>query len=374
MVLGRKPALRLLLALLAQLGAAIGGRIEIPFGRGWRWHRGDAPDGPGLGSGALSGFHNVTSCTNTHKMDGWAPQGDKSAGYPPGVTSCGIACSYDDSCTAFSDGRGYCAHGFADSVCNGTGVPRAHVMQRGPGVGFQRNFSFAATDFDDSGWKRATLPHDPLINQTFDPAAGEGSGFVPRKVIWYQRFKRQRQGCGPASTGRSSGPACTAGPRSLVVPSPWDSANLNPPCQESWPKNLLRGVCPANAGGAEFLLYPPRSGDPSDPAVSSIRWELVAKGLADAEYFVALQRLRRGLARCYADGATELAGIIASSNAALDAVGSVVWGFTYPQYTDQHWSGPGAVYADNTTRMHEVLDGVAAQIGAASAALCACAP
>ena len=187
MVLGRKPALRLLLALLAQLGAAIGGRTEIPFGRGWRWHRGDAPDGPGLGSGALSGFHNVTSCTNTHKMDGWAPQGDKSAGYPPGVTSCGIACSYDDSCTAFSDGHGYCAHGFADSVCNGTGGPRAHVMQRGPGVGFQRNFSFAATDFDDSGWKLATLPHDPLINQTFDPAAGEGSGFVPRKVIWYRK-------------------------------------------------------------------------------------------------------------------------------------------------------------------------------------------
>ena len=182
MVLGRTP---ILLALLAQLGAAIGGRTEIPFGRGWRWHRGDAPDGPGLGSGALSGFHNVTSCTNTHKMDGWAPQGDKSAGYPPGVTSCGIACSYDDSCTAFSDGHGYCAHGFADSVCNGTGGPRAHVMQRGPGVGFQRNFSFAATDFDDSGWKLATLPHDPLINQTFDPAAGEGSGFVPRKVIWY---------------------------------------------------------------------------------------------------------------------------------------------------------------------------------------------
>ena len=269
------PALHLLLALLVQLGAAVGaGRIEIPFGRGWRWHRGDAPDGPGLGSGALSGFHNVTSCTNTQKMDGWAPQGDKSAGYPPGVTSCNIACSYDDSCTAFSDGPGYCAHGFADAVCNGTGGPppappapsgpcnltltqkssnmssctagtsygcetgheemwvdkgcsgefscnghavhcvshdyqrtycrcavpagvhvmqrghpfgSPHVMQRGPGAGFQRNFSFAQTDFDDTSWKTATLPHDPLINQTFDPTAGEGSGFVPRKVIWYRK-------------------------------------------------------------------------------------------------------------------------------------------------------------------------------------------
>ena len=163
---------------------------------------------------------------------------------------------------------------------------------------------------------------------------------------------------------------------SLVVPSPWDSANLNPPCQESWPKNLLRGVCPANAGGFEFLLYPPRSGDPSDPPVSSIRWELAAKGQADVEYFVALQRLRRGLARCYsnanASSTAELSGTIAGATAALDAVGSVVWNFTYPQYTDQHWSGPGAVYADNTTRMHDVLEGVAAQIRAASAALRVC--
>ena len=125
-------------------------------------------------------------------MDEWAPQGDKSAGYPPGVTSCGIACSYDDSCTAFSSGHHYCAHGFADAVCNGTGghprgSPPTHIMQRGPGVGFQRNFSFATTDFDDTGWKTTTLPHDPLINQTFDPAVGEGSGFVPRKVIWYRK-------------------------------------------------------------------------------------------------------------------------------------------------------------------------------------------
>ena len=201
-------------------------------------------------------------------MDEWAPQGEKSAGYPPGVTSCAIACSYDDSCTAFSDGPGYCAHGFADAVCNGTGGPppappapsgpcnvtltnqsskfssctagtsygcetgreemwvdkgcsgefrcnghavhcvssdyhrtycrcaapagehsrpTAHVMQRGPGVGFQRNFSFAQTGFDDTSWKTATLPHDPLINQTFDPTAGKGSGFVPRQVIWYRK-------------------------------------------------------------------------------------------------------------------------------------------------------------------------------------------
>ena len=99
----------------------------------------------------------------------------------------------------------------------------------------------------------------------------------------------------------------------------------------------------------------------------------------DAEYFVTLQRLRHDLERCYAHPAArqvrssaEATATIAGASAALDAVGSVVWNFTFPQYIDQYWSGPGAVYSDNTTRMHEVLDGVAAQIHVVSAALRAC--
>lgn len=263
------PTLLLLLALRLPLpGSAFAGRTELDFGRGWRWHRGDDPDGPGLGSGALSGFQPRSHCTNMHPRMEWSPQGDKSAGYAAGLTSCGIACSYDDACTAFVAGGGTCQHGFQDAVCTGLPPPppppaprgqcdplrlihqSSHAactanisfgcvvgreemyvtngcsgtfdcsghtvrcvsnmdtrtncsctlrppeasltsvggfMQRGPTAAFQRNFSFARNDFDDQNWRAATLPHDPLINQTFDPRAGEGSGFIPRQVVWYRK-------------------------------------------------------------------------------------------------------------------------------------------------------------------------------------------
>ena len=38
-------------------------RLSVDFGKGWRWHLGDAPDGPGFGSGTLSGFVNRSTCT-----------------------------------------------------------------------------------------------------------------------------------------------------------------------------------------------------------------------------------------------------------------------------------------------------------------------
>ena len=31
------------------------------------------------------------------------------------------------------------------------------------------------------------MPHDPLINQTFVPSAGEGAAFLPRRVVWYRK-------------------------------------------------------------------------------------------------------------------------------------------------------------------------------------------
>ena len=53
--------------------------------------------------------------------------------------------------------------------------------------GFQRNFTFVAAEYDDSTWSVATLPHDPLINQTFNVSAGVGAAFLPRKVVWYRK-------------------------------------------------------------------------------------------------------------------------------------------------------------------------------------------
>ena len=263
-------ALAVVLALPAE-------RATIPFGQGWRWHLGDAPDGPGFGSGALAGFVPRVSCTNMHPHHEWAPQGDKSAGYPAGITSCAVACSYNEDCMAYDDrGSGGCQLGFRDAVCTGTGpvppppappgaceplklvkhtrsspctknatfgcVPgleemwvdkgcggvfecngrnvtclseqyarttcscaapsepssssppppsirlsSAGLKQRGPTAAFQRNFSFAQRSHNDAEWPAVALPHDPLINQTFDPGAGEGSAFIPRKVVWYRK-------------------------------------------------------------------------------------------------------------------------------------------------------------------------------------------
>lgn len=113
--------------------------------------------------------------------DEWEPQGDKSAGQP--VSSCAVACSYDPGCTAYHRTPSGCYHGTANTTCTGT---TGEYLERGT-HGFQRNFSFAAPTFADSGWPAVTLPHDPLINQTFNATAGEGSGFLPRQVVWYRK-------------------------------------------------------------------------------------------------------------------------------------------------------------------------------------------
>jgi hypothetical protein len=115
----------------------------------------------------------------------WDPgaHGSKSAGQP--YSSCAIACSYDNSCTAYSDSSG-CYHGFVDAVCTSTGRGSG-AHQRGDGAGFQRNFSFTKQELDDRAWPAVTLPHDPLVNQSFDPSAGEGSAFLPRRVVWYRK-------------------------------------------------------------------------------------------------------------------------------------------------------------------------------------------
>ena len=118
------------------------------------------------------------------------------------------------------------------------------------------------------------------------------------------------------------------------------------------------------------LLYPPRSGDLREPPVTSIRWELLAKGQADTEYFSALDEL---LERCGGAGQSVEA---TRSQAALTDVGKVVWNFSNVPSNVDLGSGGGEgkhylydhPYSTNTTLMHEVLDRVAMQIEAMGAA------
>ena len=117
----------------------------------------------------------------------WSPGGDKSAGQRYSV--CAVACSYQPECTAYHDAAldartgsaSGCWHGTRSTVCTGSGAgcggrgqsPCAmqSLTRAGGALEFQRDFSFAAPAFDDKAWPLATLPHDPLINQSFDLAA-----------------------------------------------------------------------------------------------------------------------------------------------------------------------------------------------------------
>ena len=126
-----------------------------------------------------------------------------------------------------------------------------------------------------------------------------------------------------------------------------------------------------------MLLYPPRDGNLTEAPATSIRWELFAKGLADAEYFARLDAIAtRALDGCAADAAaSRCCREAARSQAVLEAVGKVVWNFSdVPSNIDLTSGGGGKhyhydePYSTNTTLMHEVVDGVAAQIEIVAAA------
>jgi len=48
----------------------------------------------------------------------------------------------------------------------------------------------AATEFDDSDWRRLDLPHDWAVEGPFDPNANLSQGYRPRGVSWYRRYLR----------------------------------------------------------------------------------------------------------------------------------------------------------------------------------------
>lgn len=53
----------------------------------------------------------------------------------------------------------------------------ADAVARGP----------AAPDFDESGWRRIDLPHDFVVEGTFDPSADRNHGYLPVGVAWYRK-------------------------------------------------------------------------------------------------------------------------------------------------------------------------------------------
>ena len=141
--------------------------------------------------------------------------------------------------------------------------------------------------------------------------------------------------------------------------------------------NQLHTLYYADANFKIFHDTPPRDGNLTEAPATSIRWELFAKGLADAEYFARLDAIAtRALDGCAADAAaSRCCREAARSQAVLEAVGKVVWNFSdVPSNIDLTSGGVGKhyhydePYSTNTTLMHEVVDGVAAQIEIVAAA------
>ena len=41
--------------------------------------------------------------------------------------------------------------------------------------------------YDDSGWRRVTLPHDWAVEHPFDRAYASGTGYLPGGTAWYRK-------------------------------------------------------------------------------------------------------------------------------------------------------------------------------------------
>ena len=141
--------------------------------------------------------------------------------------------------------------------------------------------------------------------------------------------------------------------------------------------------CVDNAAGLANLLYPPVDSSSMVP-VSSVRWNLLARGLEDVEYFVALDKLvtdeladgrtcagpgignlkndrkKSGTASATTShdehAAVACCALATMASDALDAVGEVVWEFADSKNLSS------APYSADIGLMHRVLDGVAAAI------------
>ena len=73
-------------------------------------------------------------------------------------------------------------------LCENTGGPG----MIGPAVvyagrGRIKGVAVAGSAYDDSKWRKVDLPHDFVVEGTFDPAGDRGHGYLPKGVGWYRK-------------------------------------------------------------------------------------------------------------------------------------------------------------------------------------------
>lgn len=126
--------------------------------------------------------------------------------------------------------------------------------------------------------------------------------------------------------------------------------------------------CALVGAGWGSLLYPPLSAMPP-VLVNSIRWDLFAKGLEDAEYFFRLdnaiyqsqQQRQRSISSATTNNGTDSRDMCrreaeATASLALDRVKEVVWSFPDSRNISSFLVD---TYSTNVSLLHEVQDMVA---------------
>eukprot|EP00755_Sulcionema_specki_P011606 Sspe_Gene.49409::Locus_26619_Transcript_1_1_Confidence_1.000_Length_2869::g.49409::m.49409/K01190/lacZ; beta-galactosidase len=167
-----------LLLLFCSCSRALGDRLEIPFGYGWRYYYGDDPTGPGAGPGGCS-FTDIT---------GWSCQGLEHDPNRFTQADCQTACCYDTNCLVWQHNAKTCMHGGANATC--TKPSKAGGDAGGMRSGsqpFQRDFKFIEKDFPDTSWEVVDTPRDFLINHTFVNNGDTVHGYLLRNVSWYRK-------------------------------------------------------------------------------------------------------------------------------------------------------------------------------------------
>ena len=163
-------------------------RTIVPFGSGWRFHWGEAPDATPARPSTMGDFkrRDNMSCSGLQ----WDQHINMGLG-----GDCAVSCAYEPNCQAYELSSGWpnCYHGSArvawsckpcvhstvirclpiswlcltDSIACDYRGGRTTVCTRTNATALQHNYSFAAASFQDQDWKLVTIPHDYSINQTF---------------------------------------------------------------------------------------------------------------------------------------------------------------------------------------------------------------
>jgi hypothetical protein len=159
-------------------------REEISFSNGWRFLLGFGLDdeGPGPGKNWLSTFIQTTG-----PCDGMFPDPHRMS-----FTDCGLACAYQQNCSAWYQHGRSCAVAYGPTNC----TPAVNNASANGGfrsiiTPLQTNYKYAADSLPEANtWKIIDAPHDALmdISNIFSESGGDPNhGYRVRNVTWYRK-------------------------------------------------------------------------------------------------------------------------------------------------------------------------------------------